>query len=69
MTQTAERLDVITPVAITDDLTAMADYVRSADGRQAIERGMADIRDGRTIAGEDALASELNKRASIRRQV
>ena len=67
MTKTADKLDV-TPIALTDDLTAMADYVRSPDGRAAIERGLSDIRQGRVIEGKDTLAVELKQRAAIRRR-
>jgi hypothetical protein len=56
-----------TPVALTDDVTAMAAYVRSAEGRVTIERGQADLREGRTIEGKDALAAELHRRAAARR--
>lgn len=56
-----------TPVALTDDVTAMAAYVRSPEGRAAIERGLADLREGRTIEGNDALATELKRRAAARR--
>jgi hypothetical protein len=58
----------MTPIALTHDLTAMADYVRSIDGREAIERGLSDIRQGRIIEGEDALAAELKQRAGVRRR-
>jgi hypothetical protein len=67
MTKTAEIMDV-TPIALTDDVTAMADYVRSAQGREAIERGLSDIQQGRTIEGEGKLADELKRRAAIRRR-
>lgn len=66
MTKTAEKI-VATPVALTDDVAGMADYGRSPEGRAAIERGVADIQEGRTIEGKDALASELKRRAAIRR--
>jgi hypothetical protein len=54
-----------TPVALADDAARMADYVRSREGRAAIERGVADIRQARTLEGKDALASELKRRAAI----
>ena len=57
----------VTPIALTDDLTAMADYVSSPEGRAAISRGLADIRDGRFIEGRGALAAELKRRADLRR--
>jgi hypothetical protein len=66
MTKTAEK-NSPTPVALTDDVAGMADYVRSPEGHASIERGLADIRQGRTMEGKDALASELNRRAAIRR--
>ena len=66
MTQIDEKLDVA-PVALTDDLAAMADYARSTEGRAAIERGLADIRQGRFIEGKDALSTELKRRAEARR--
>jgi hypothetical protein len=66
MAKTAEK-NVATPVALTDDVAGMADYVRSPEGREAIERGLADIRQGRTLEGKNALASELKRRAAIRR--
>jgi hypothetical protein len=66
MTKVQEKPDV-TPVALTDDLTAMTDYVRSLEGRKAIERGLADIQHGRIIEGKDALSTELKRRAEARR--
>jgi len=59
----------IAPVALTDEFAAMADYVRSAEGREAIERGLADLREGRIFEGKGALARELQRRAAIRRGV
>jgi hypothetical protein len=56
------------PVALTDDLAGMADYVRSVEGRAAIARGIADLREGRIIEGENALAEELTRRAAVRRR-
>jgi len=67
MTKLADRMDVA-PIALTDEVTGMADYVRSPEGREAIERGLSDIRQGRIIEGEGALAIELNRRAGIRRR-
>ncbi|GEM_PF-6998202 len=67
MTKTADKLDV-TPIALTDEVAAMTDYVRSPGGRAAIERGLSDIRQGRVIEGKDALAVELKKRAATRRR-
>lgn len=68
MAKAAEKhLAHVTPVALTDDLAAMSDYVRSTEGRAAIERGLADIRHGRTIEGKGALAAELKARAARRR--
>jgi len=66
VTKTAEK-NVATPVALTDDVAGMADYLRSPKGRAAIERGLADIRQGRTLEGQDAFASELKRRAAIGR--
>jgi hypothetical protein len=59
----------VTPVALTDDVAAMADYVRSAEGREAIERGLSDIKHGRVLAGANALSPELKRRAASRRKV
>lgn len=61
-----DQVDV-TPIALTDDLTAMADYVSSPEGRAAISRGIADIREGRFIEGRGALAAELKRRSDLRR--
>ena len=55
MTKIEEKLE-IAPVALTDDFAAMADYARSPEGRAAVERGLADIRQGRFIEGPGALA-------------
>jgi hypothetical protein len=46
----------------------MADYVRSAAGRQAVERGLSDLQQGRVTAGASALAVELKRRAASRRR-
>jgi hypothetical protein len=59
-------IPTVTPVPLTDDVAAMADYVRSAKGREAIERGLSDIKHGRVIAG--ALSPELKRRAASRRK-
>jgi hypothetical protein len=59
----------VAPVALTDGVAAMADYVRSAEGREAIERGLSDIKHGRVISGTNALAAELKRRAAGRRKV
>ncbi len=66
MTKVEDKLDV-TPVALTDDYAAMANYARSPGGRAAIERGVADIRQGRIIEGAGALSAELKRRAEARR--
>jgi hypothetical protein len=67
MAKLAEHIPTdVMPVALTDDLAAMSDYVRSAEGRAAIERGLSDIRQGRTIEGGGALAAELKRRATER---
>jgi hypothetical protein len=66
MAATMRLFDV---VALTDDVAVMADYVRSAEGREAIKRGLNDIKHGRVIAGADALATELKRRAASRRKV
>jgi hypothetical protein len=68
MTKVAEPNIEIASVALTDEFTAMADYVRRRDGREAIRRRLADIREGRIIEGRDALAVELNRRADLRRR-
>jgi hypothetical protein len=67
MTKVAEKPEP-TPIAFTEDVTAMADYVRSVEGRDAIERGLSDVRQGRVIRGENALAVELSRRAALRRR-
>jgi hypothetical protein len=59
--------DKLTPVALTDDVAEMADYVRSPEGRAAIEAGLLDIQEGRTLEGTGALAIELKRRAKERR--
>jgi hypothetical protein len=63
----AAKKPAATHVALTDDVTAMGAYVRSAEGRAAIERGRADLREGRIVEGRNALATELNRRAAARR--
>ena len=65
MTKVDDKLDV-TPVALTDELTAMVEYASSPEGRAAIERGLADIRDGRIIEGKGTPAV-LKRRAEARR--
>ena len=67
MAKVADKMDV-TPVAFTDDSAEMADYVRSLEGRAAIERGLQDIDEGRMFEGRCALASELKRRADERRR-
>lgn len=66
MSEVEEELDVA-PVAFADDLAAMADYSRGPEGRAAIERGLADIRQGRIVEGKGALAAELKRRVEARR--
>ena len=66
MDEVEEKLDVA-PVALTDDLAAMADYSRSPEGHAAIERGLANIRQGRFVEGKGALSAELKRRAEARR--
>ena len=66
MTKVDDKLDV-TPVALTDQLTAMAEYASSREGRAAIQRGLADIRDGRIIEGKGTLSAVLKRRAEARR--
>ncbi len=68
MTKVAEKPEPA-PIAFTEDVTAMADYVRSVEGRETIERGRSDVRRGRIIEGENALAVELRRRATARRYV
>jgi hypothetical protein len=63
----AASIPVVTPVALTDDVTAMADYVRSEQGRAAIDRGLADIKESRVMIGKGSLSKELNRRATARR--
>ena len=60
--------DKLTPIALTDDVAEMADYVRSKEGREAIEMGLLDIQEGRTLEGKGALAIELKRRAKERRR-
>jgi hypothetical protein len=64
-TKTAS-IPAVTPVALTDDVTAMADYVRSKQGRAAIDRGLSDIKEGRVFVGRGSLSAELARRASSR---
>ena len=63
----ADKLDV-TPVAFTNDVAEMADYVRGPRSRAEIEGGLRDIQEGRTIEGRGALAAELTRRAETRRR-
>ncbi len=56
-------------VPMTDDVAEMADYVRSREGREAIESGLRDFQEGMTLDGRGALASELKKRARERRRL
>jgi hypothetical protein len=63
---TAEQNNPIT-VALTDDITSMADYVRTDAGQKAIKRGLSDIKNNRVYEGVDALAIELKQRAEVRR--
>ena len=67
MEKVGKKLD-LRPVAITDDVAQMADYVRSPEGRAAIERGLRDIQEGRTLQGRGTLAAELRRRAEERRR-
>ena len=60
--------DKPTPVALTDEVAEMADYVRSREGREAIENGLLDIQEGRTLEGKGALAAELKRRGQERRR-
>jgi hypothetical protein len=55
-------------VALTDDVTDMADYMRTEQGRAAILRGLTDIEEGRVLVGQGALETELARRASSRRE-
>ena len=55
----AAKKPAATPVALTDDVTAHGRLRRSPDGGAAIERGRADLREGRIVEGKDALATEL----------
>ena len=66
MTKVAENPETA-PVEFADDVRAIADYVRSAEGREVIARGLADIREGRNIEDKDALKVELTRRAAARR--
>ena len=59
----------ISMLSCFDFANKAVDYVRSTKGREAIERGLSDIKHGRVIAGADALASELKRRAANRRKV
>ncbi len=54
-------------VAMTDDVAEMADYVRSREGREAIEAGLRDFQEGMTLDGRGTLSTELKKRAKERR--
>ena len=66
MVKVKETLDEM-PIALTDEVAAMADYVRSAEGRASIQHGLADLQADRNISGKGALAAELNRRAASRR--
>ena len=63
----AELMHKPTPIALTDDVAEMADYVRGREGREAIEAGLLDIQEGRTLGGKGTLAAELKRRAKERR--
>ncbi len=67
MSKVTDKL-AATPVAFTNDVAEMADYVRSPEGRAAIENGLLDIQEGRTIESKGALAAELKRRAEVRRR-
>lgn len=67
MSKVKDSIDV-TPVAFTNDVAEMADYVRSAEGRSAIENGLRDIQENRTVKGKGTLAAELKRRAEMRRR-
>ena len=67
MVKVKEILDEI-PIALTDDVAAMADYVRGTEGHAAIQRGLADLQAGRIISGKGTLAAELKRRAVQRRR-
>jgi hypothetical protein len=53
---------------LTGDVAELADYVRSREGREAIETGLLDIQEGRTLEGKGTLALELKRRATERRR-
>jgi hypothetical protein len=67
MRYSAEKLDV-TPALISDDFAEMTDYVRTAEGRRAIERGFSDIREGRVIDEKGSLSADLGRWAGERRK-
>jgi hypothetical protein len=66
MTTKAGSVPVVTPVALTRDVTEMVDYVRSEPGRAAIDRGLRDINESRVLTGKGSLAKELDRRAMDR---
>ena len=65
MAKVAEKMDV-TPVAFTDDLAEMADYVRSPEGRAAIERGLR-YRGRPHARGQGGACFRAKRRADERR--
>jgi hypothetical protein len=65
MSKTAVQI-VDSPLATTDDMTGMADYIRSPEGRAAVERGVSDLRQGRVIRGKGSLSAEMRRRAAAR---
>ena len=66
MTKAVEK-PPIAPFVTADEAAAMAVYARGAEGRASIARALADVREGRVITGEHALAAELTRRATARR--
>ena len=47
-------------IALTDDVTAMDDYVRSEQGRAALDRGLSDIADSRAQSSQTRISTTLN---------
>ena len=47
----------VTAIALTDDVTVVADYVHNAEGRAASDRGLFNIEQGRVFVRENTLAT------------
>lgn len=56
MSKTIKIIDIAT-IVVTDDAGSMINYVRTPEGRDAIARGLTDIRQGRYFVREPMLAT------------